>query len=52
MSVKFNLKNMTLREAINSPLFGKLRDNNLLIEEHSGGCVLYEKEEIVRSFLA
>lgn len=47
-----NLKNITLREAINSPLFRKLRDNNLLMEEHSGGCVLYEKEEIVRSFLA
>ncbi|WP_077895304.1 radical SAM protein [Clostridium felsineum] len=46
-----NLKNTPLKEAINSPLFKKLRSNSMLIEEHSGGCVLFEKEEVVQSLL-
>lgn len=46
-----NLKNTSLREAINSPLFKRLRDNDILMEDHIGGCVLFEKEEIVKSFL-
>ena len=44
-----NLKNVTLKEAINSPLFKKLRDSDLLMEEHSGGCVLFEREEQVKN---
>ena len=47
-----NLKNVSLKEAINSPLFKKLRDNNLLIEEHAGGCVLFEREEQVKQLIA
>lgn len=47
-----NLKNTSLREAINSPLFQKLRDNKVLLEDHAGGCVLFEREETVQSFLA
>ena len=46
-----SLKNTSLRKAINSPLFRKLRDNDVLIEEHAGGCVLFEREETVQSFL-
>jgi MoaA/NifB/PqqE/SkfB family radical SAM enzyme len=39
-----NLKNNSLREALNSPLFRKLKAGNLLTEHHDGGCVLFEKE--------
>lgn len=46
-----NLRNIPLRDAINSPLFKKLRDNDVLLEEHVGGCVLFEKQETVQSFL-
>ncbi|KHD36080.1 radical SAM protein [Clostridium acetobutylicum] len=46
-----NLKNLSLKEAMNSPLFRKLRKDNVLMEEHSGGCVLFEKEDIVQSLL-
>lgn len=46
-----NIRDMTLKEAIDSPLFRKLRDKDLLMEEHTGGCILFEKEEIVRSLL-
>jgi len=46
-----NLKNTSLREAINSPFFKRLRDNDVLMEEHIGGCILFEKEETVQSFL-
>jgi len=41
-----------LKEAINSPLFKNLRDNNLLMEEHSGGCVLFERQEQVKQLIA
>lgn len=47
-----NLKNTSLKEALNSPLFRKLRDNNILMEEHSGGCVLFEREEKVKELMA
>ena len=47
-----NLKNVSLKEAINSPLFKNLRDNNLLMEEHSGGCVLFERQEQVKQLIA
>jgi len=47
-----NMKNTSLKDAINSPLFRKLRDNDILMEEHVGGCVLFEREETVKSFLA
>lgn len=46
-----NLKNTSLREAINSPLFRRLRESDILMAEHEGGCVLFEKEERVLSFL-
>lgn len=46
-----NLRNTSLREAIHSPLFRRLRDNDVLMEEHAGGCVLFEREERVKEFL-
>ncbi|MGB4571565.1 MAG: hypothetical protein WBH97_01950, partial [Rectinemataceae bacterium] len=34
------LRDVTLREALKSPLFGKLRESGILTSEHSGGCIL------------
>lgn len=46
-----SLKNATLLEVINSKLFKALREGDMLIEDHKGGCVLYEKRELVEALL-
>ena len=43
-----SLKNTSLREALQSPLFQKLRDENILLQEHTGGCVLFEQADTVK----
>ena len=47
-----NVRNTSLREALHSPLFMALRDGGVLMDDHEGGCVLYEKRELVESILA
>lgn len=47
-----NVKNTSLREALHSPLFTALRDQNVLMEDHAGGCVLFERRETVEALLA
>lgn len=47
-----NVKTASLRGAMHSPLFTALRDGSLLIDDHAGGCVLYEKREQVEALLA
>lgn len=46
-----NLKDVTLRQALNSPLFKKLQASNLLTQPHPGGCVLFEQEDKVKMAL-
>jgi MoaA/NifB/PqqE/SkfB family radical SAM enzyme len=46
-----NLKNCTLKEALNSPLFRKLKETGMLLGEHDGGCLLFEKESEVKSMI-
>lgn len=46
-----NLAECTLREAINSPLFDKLNKSGMLLSEHAGGCVLFEKEQEVKELM-
>lgn len=46
-----NLKNISLREAINSPLFQKIRNTPVLSASHTGGCVLFEQKDLVESLL-
>lgn len=46
-----NVVETSLREALNSGLFHALRDNGHLLEDHVGGCVLYEKRELVEQLL-
>ena len=43
-----NLKDCTLKEALKSPLFRKLNETGMLLGEHKGGCVLFEKEDEVK----
>lgn len=43
-----SLKDISLREALQSPLFQKLKESGLLEGGHSGGCVLYDEKEEVR----
>ena len=47
-----NLKDCTLREALKSPLFRKLNETGLLLGEHEGGCLLFEKENEVRELIS
>lgn len=46
-----NLKNSSLLDALQSPLFKKLSSAEMLLGEHKGGCVLFEKEEEVKKLL-
>ena len=41
----------SLKEALRSRLFLALRDGGHLLEEHEGGCVLYEKRALVEQLL-
>ena len=42
----------SLLDAMNSRLFRELRDGGHLMEDHAGGCVLYEKRHLVEQLLA
>ena len=46
-----NVKNTSLREALHSPLFLALQSENLLTADHDGGCVLYNKRELVEQLM-
>lgn len=46
-----NVRDSSLKDAMNSPLFIKLRDEGYLLEDHEGGCILYEKRELVQQIL-
>lgn len=46
-----SVKNTSLREALHSPLFRKLQENDILLEDHAGGCVLFEREDKVQEYL-
>ncbi len=46
-----NIRNTTLKHALKSPLFQKLKENHGLLSEHTGGCVLFEQQEFVESLI-
>ena len=46
-----NVRNTSLRQALNSDLFRKIRAEGLLLDDHEGGCVLYEKRDQVKALL-
>lgn len=46
-----NIRNIPLKEALQSPLFLRLSDEGFLAKEHSGGCVLFEQEAEVQRLI-
>lgn len=46
-----NLKECSLREALKSQLFKKLKENEMLLGSHDGGCLLFEEDEKVKKLL-
>ena len=47
-----NVAQSSLRQVMDSPLFKALRSGDILLEDHRGGCVLYEKRDQVEAILA
>jgi len=47
-----NVRDTSLREAMNSRLFKELRDGGYLLEDHPGGCTLYERRADVEKIIA
>ena len=47
-----NVRDTSLKDALHSALFTALRDGGHLLEDHEGGCILYEKRELVERILA
>ena len=47
-----NVKETSLREAMKSKLFTRLQEEDVLADDHKGGCVLYQKREEVEQILA
>ncbi|MBQ9075216.1 MAG: radical SAM protein, partial [Mogibacterium sp.] len=47
-----NVKETSVREALNSGLFTALREGGVLSGEHIGGCVLHEKRDQVEAIIA
>lgn len=46
-----NVKETSLLEALNSNLFRSLRDGGILMDDHEGGCVLFEHKDDVERLL-
>ncbi len=47
-----NVRDTSLREAMNSRLFRELRDGGYLLEEHAGGCTLFKRRDDVERIMA
>lgn len=47
-----NLKDRSIRQALNSALFRKIRQSGVQTEQHSGGCVLFDKRATVENLLS
>lgn len=47
----YNVKDGSLKEALQSDLFAHLKDSGMLLAEHTGGCTLFSRKEEVESFL-
>lgn len=46
-----NVKEIGLKAAMQSELFQTIQAQNLLVEDHAGGCVLFERREQVEAIL-
>ena len=46
-----NIRDASLRTALSSPLFKALQSGDILLDDHIGGCVLYEKRSLVEALI-
>ena len=46
-----NVRDTSLLDALNSKLFVSLRNGNMLLDDHEGGCVLFEHRKEVEKLL-
>ena len=46
-----SIRDHSLLEALDSKLFTRLAQSGILLSEHSGGCLLFEKEDEVKRLL-
>lgn len=46
-----NVQDTSILEALESTLFKTLRDGDILMDHHEGGCVLFENKEKVEKIL-
>jgi Predicted Fe-S oxidoreductases len=46
-----NLTEVSVAEALNSPLFVKLRDSGGLMVDHTGGCALFARDDEVKKII-
>ena len=46
-----SLKNHSLKEALNSPLFIRLRNSGVQEISHNGGCALFGQEDRIKEML-
>ncbi|OPJ60050.1 hypothetical protein CLORY_30240 [Clostridium oryzae] len=46
-----NLNDTSLIQALKSPLFKELNETGMLVGEHEGGCLLFEKSSEVRKIV-
>ena len=46
-----NIRDTSLKDALGSELFCKLKESELLNKEHNGGCVLFEEDSRVRELI-
>ncbi|MDP4095064.1 MAG: radical SAM protein [Bacillota bacterium] len=46
-----NLKDHSILEALSSPLFRKIRESGMLLDEHIGGCLLFQEQQKIKEML-
>ena len=46
-----NVKETSLKEVMKSRLFSKLKESNLLTQDHIGGCILFEQKDLVEELM-
>ncbi len=47
-----NVRDTSVREALHSRLFTALQDGDVLMEDHAGGCVLFERKDRVEALMS
>lgn len=47
-----NVRDTSLKDALHSRLFTALREEGMLLDDHTGGCVLFQKKDAVEALLA